>query len=443
MNLERCVLLRPVDRVYFGPPRSQVAGEQHGGRSEFPPSPFAIAGMLRTHLLEGAEPALDLEDWTPSERRRRAALVGTADKLPKDWQMVGPFPAQATDAQSKLYEPWLRVPAWVTWGMDRQWHSSEVLAAPEASVAPSRDRRPTTMADDDDAFGNGMRTWIGSPRVRRRTDLYPQWIPARLLKRLLSSSRPVGGLLEQVWHPGPFPSREPPFVRREIAPGIAIHTSSGTAKDGMLYSLEMLRFAPGSGLLVWFDAQVTSPLRLSSLDGGVGRAGRKGQMAAFESAYGRVAPAWKELLDDAHLDWAEAGASFWVYLATPVRVTDPLRDGLAAIRALAPRGISVSLLAAAAGEPQVIGGLRLDGGKPRQNGLYAPAGSGWLVRIEADSVGSRTEFLRSLHGRCSMGPEDERAFGFGFTLVGRGPLLPESQVESAPRIQRRERSMSE
>jgi CRISPR type III-B/RAMP module-associated protein Cmr3 len=423
-----CVLLRPIDRVFFGPPRVLPAGEVHSGRSEFPPSPYTVAGMLRTHLLEGAEPALDLDDWSPSERQRRAGLVGTAERLPAGWQMVGPFPAGEIPDGSRRLKPWLPLPAWITHGEDGRLHAPSLLPTNGPGLE---------VAADDDARLGGDRAWVGAPHVTP-SEHAVRWVPASILRQLLTDGQTLDASSDAgdtSWLHGLHGARgsaEPPFVVREKAPGVAIDFKTGTAEDHMLYTLETLRFAPGSGLLVWLDAALTAPLRLASLDRGVGRAGRKAQTAAFEDADGRI-HAWNDLLRADHLDTSHEESLFWLYLATPARLDDPYTAIPSALRQQAREGVTVSLLAVVTAEPQVIGGMAMDGGRPRDNALHARAGSGWLVRLQGGSAAARAALLHDFHGRATLGPIEERAFGFGFTFVGRGPRVPSPPRPPTPR----------
>lgn len=426
------VFLRPIDRLFFGSPRALGAGEVHGGRSEFPPSPYAVAGMLRTHLLEGAEPPLDLNDWSSGERARRATLVGTAERLPRGWQLVGPFPAAelAEDDQGVAQvEPWLPLPEWVKLGQDGLFRPHQCCGHRGAPVRSRLDEPCAPIGDDDVLLDHGV--WVGTPRVTA-AETSPSWVPAAALVELLRISTPLDARKRGWFQQWKESSQAvlPPFVKFETAPGVGIEAGTRTALDNMLYVLEMLRFAPGSGLLVSLRASLDSPLHSSSLATGLGRAGRKGQVAAFESADDRLAPSWHTLLETDYLEAAASSGVFWLYLATPARITDPYREVVRVIQQLAPRSITASLLAVAIKEPQVIGGLAVDGARARDNVQYARGGSAWLLRLQGGSDVERAELLRRLHGQPVLGPEAERAFGFGLTFVGLGPA-PREETSSA------------
>ena len=73
-------LVRPMEPLYFGRPSSFSAGEARFGKSEFPPSPLAFQGLVRSHLLRCVEnPALDLDDWSQCARKERETLVGRTE----------------------------------------------------------------------------------------------------------------------------------------------------------------------------------------------------------------------------------------------------------------------------------------------------------------------------------------------------------------------------
>lgn len=421
------VFLRPIDRVYFGSPRALGAGDVHSGCSEFPPSPYAVAGMLRTHLLEGAQPRLDLDDWSATERARRAELVGTAERLPDGWQLCGPFPAEEVTrdgASTPEIEPWLPLPEWIKFGRDgqfhpHQWYGDRGLVRPQAPIG-----------DDCELLPGGA--WVGTPRVAA-AEPAPRWVPAAALAELLRTSTPLD-LREQRWFQRWRKSSRlagPPFVKFETAPGVGIDAKSRVAQDSMLYSLEMLRFAPRSGLLVSLQASLELPLSVSSLSEGIGRAGRKGQTAAFEPAEGRLAASWQRLLETDYLEAAASSGVFWLYLATPARVADPYREVLSVVQTLAPSTITVSLLSIAIAEPQVIGGLAVDGARARDNVHYARGGSAWLLRLDGGRDVERRELLSRMHGMPLLGPKAEKAFGFGLTFVGFGPSPRETKSSTS------------
>jgi hypothetical protein len=453
MMLREWIFLRPIDRLYFGSTKVQTAGEVHGGRSEFPPSPYTLAGILRTHLLEGAEPTLDLDDWSPSARSQRERLVGSAEQLPSGWRILGPFPACETVIHNELpepqcapaqgrraqppqeyggsqeleLEPWLPLPAWFTYA-DGCLHPHRFLQFRGAGVEHEGGRPPSApMADDDERLGS-KGWWVGKPTLHSgKAEQTVRWVPASVLKRLLSATTPVeiaGEPWFLSWSRDPSRPAEPPFVKREIAPGVALDPNTGTAMDSMLYSLEMLRFKPRSGLLALLEGELQAPLRASTLTQGMGRAGRKGQAIAFEPVGERLSRSWDGLLDVEHLSQGTERSTFWIYLGTPARLDEPYSAVPAQLREMAPSGIHVVLLSIAVDLPRVIGGMAVDGGRPRDNGLYAPAGSGWLVQLSGGTAEERTMLLKRFHGRATLGPERERAFGFGLTLVGRGPEVP-------------------
>ncbi|GAA0597299.1 type III-B CRISPR module-associated Cmr3 family protein [Caenispirillum bisanense] len=111
-------LIEPAEAVAFGPPKSSVAGEAHHIRSQFPPSPRTVQGLIRTRLLLGAEPRPDLGNLAAAPAI--AALVGPPEALPEGWQLRGPFPAAlvpappevATDPDEagQVLSPWVPAP---------------------------------------------------------------------------------------------------------------------------------------------------------------------------------------------------------------------------------------------------------------------------------------------------------------------------------------------
>jgi hypothetical protein len=176
-----------------------------------------------------------------------------------------------------------------------------------------------------------------------------------------------------------FHGRLPPFVRGEHQPGLAIDRAGptqGTARHGLLYFLGAHRFARDSGLLGGLQALLPSPLRRSALEAAGGTAGRKGRLVRFR-AVEQFHPVWDYLIEGAHLpDRVAEGGLFWLTTLTPVF-------------------------------------------------LDVPAGSAWLIQVSGGDPERRRKRLLALHDAHPLGPREEAVLGFGYTLVGLGPLSTE------------------
>jgi CRISPR type III-B/RAMP module-associated protein Cmr3 len=408
--------LRPVDRLYFGPPRGQSAGEIHGGRSEFPPSPHTVAGILRTHVLRDAERrgllAYALSDPSRAAVDARVALVGERDRLAEGWRLGPTLPAQRTEVGPLM--PWLPTPRCLAWPAT----GDPVFPRPVRWLG---DGQPAFFADD----AASRHSWFAPPPGRLREDA-PRWLSAADLLAVLNKGIPSGlgersGLL-------------PPFVHREPWVGLSVEDATRRAKDGLLYTLNMLRFAHGSGLVTWAEVPRRDGLDPDALSRGVARAGSKGHLVHFEEA--AIDAAWADLQQPPALDEAPVGAASsatethaLLYLATPARMPD-YRNPAPTLRPAAPAALTVTVLAAFVDEPMCIGGLDSVSMTPQDNRQHVAPGSCWFVSVSGGTSAERAAWLRSLHATHTLAEPDAAAFGYGLTLVGR---LPPAVFEGEPR----------
>lgn len=397
--------LRPIDRLYFGPPRGRSAGEIHSGRSEFPPSPHTIAGILRTHLLRDAERrgALShaLHDRSRPAAIARSTLVGDRHRLAPGWRLGPTFPAFPASRQpGAALMPWLPMPRCVSFAEDG------VPRWPRRVRWPG-DGLPTIFTDEVPA----RTSWYAPPHGRT-LDEPPGWLSAAALSEVLRGQMPSAMTRDAR-------SSLPPFVRREVWTGIAVEDPTRRVSDGMLYSLDMLRFVDGGGLVTWAEVSHRDGLDPAALGRGVARAGSKGHLVHIERAH--IDSAWDELLRSPALDDMEADeVEVILYLATPARIPDH-RDPLAALRPQPPAGVSASVQAAFVDAPLWIGGLDTVTMQPQTNAQHLAPGSCWFLRVFGGTRADRASWLRSLHGARSLAEPDAAAFGYGLTFIGRLP----------------------
>jgi CRISPR type III-B/RAMP module-associated protein Cmr3 len=253
----------------------------------------------------------------------------------------------------------------------------------------------------------------------------PRWLSAADLLAVLNKGIPSGlgkrsGLL-------------PPFVHREPWVGLSVEDGTRRAKDGLLYTLNMLRFAHGSGLVTWAEVPRRDGLDPDALIRGVARAGSKGHLVHFEDA--AIDAAWAELMEPPALDEAPVGAASsatetraLLYLATPARLSDH-RNLVPALRPVAPAALTVTVLAAFVDEPMCIGGLDSVSMTPQDNRQHVAPGSCWFMSVSGGTPAERAAWLRSLHASHSLAEPDAAAFGYGLTLIGR---LPPAVFEGEP-----------
>jgi CRISPR-associated protein Cmr3 len=402
-------LVEPLEPITFGAPHSFAAGEAHRLRSEFPPSPRTFQGLVRSQLLRGANPPLDLDDWSGRAKDARAALVGGPDALPPGWQLQGPLPAcirlSADDETpppveppvESWVEPWVPAPRFLL----RQGQRA-VRARPVESTHPSL----SDLGPD--------RPLVGRPDLPDAAPL-TGWLNPTGLEAALTGGNTL--TLDRTTF-----GQLPPFVTSEYQPGLAIdraaRAAQGTARYGLLYFLQALRFRRDSGLLGGLRADLQSPLRRGALEDAGGTAGRKGRLVRFR-AVERLDPTWERILAGAHLPEAVAdGERFWLMTLTPVFLAHPDRPEL---RGAGSGSVEVRIVAALTGRPLTLGGFDMTRARPRPNRAYVPAGSAWLIELRGGTPQQRRERLLALHDAHPLGAREEAVFGFGHTLVGLGP----------------------
>ncbi|WP_315783318.1 MULTISPECIES: type III-B CRISPR module-associated Cmr3 family protein [unclassified Bradyrhizobium] len=401
-------LIEPAEPLVFAPPRSFVAGEAHRVRSQFPPSPFAFQAMIRTRLLHAAEPPLDLGAPVRSEIE---ALVGTSSELPPGWQIKGPYPARRVPGRERrddVIEPWIPAPRF--------------LLRRNARVLPMRCIESDHAALSD--LGEEA-TWLGRPE-QAGGEILDGWVGPANLRAALSTSDDEG---LKTWDDDQWRPAKPPFVRDEFQPGLAIDTGRSTARHGLLYFAEALRFEAGGGLYGHLAGTLPARIDPRALRHGIGHVGRRGRLATFRPVE-RLHPDWVHVMRGDHLPTAiEDGASFWLIAATPVALKDNHRPEA---RDPLPGGVTMTVIAAFTGRPFPLGGLEYVTGRARPNRLYVPAGSAWAIRLRGGTPEARRAALFALHDCHPFGPDNEAAMGFGHILAGLGPR-PASTIGREPR----------
>ena len=391
-------LIRPIDTVYFGPPRSFSASENHRERSLFPPVPNTFQGMVRAKLLQAVHPPLDLHDWSDQARAKRESLVGTPERLPGNWRLKGPLPAIIREAfhedlEISQLEPWIPAPNFL---MSKSGNAVDapVIATPVSSTHPGlNDLGASTIlfGDPQREILSSMGGWIG---------------PDNLYFALTGKGN---------WKKEQHSPDYPPFISVEANPGVAIDSRTGTARHSLLYFLETLRFKNGSGLMGVFSGTVNSRIREDALIYGTGAAGRKGRLVAFEKAPD-LHPKWQDIMNGGHLPGSvEEDDRFWLVNLTPATLVKP---GIPEKNPAVSGHAAFEILASLTGKPVYLGGYSMATGKSRPNRPYAPVGSAWWIKIKGGDDKDRAKVLRSLNNVNLLANEAEASFGFGHCVVG-------------------------
>lgn len=413
------LLIEPLEAVAFAPPKSNSAGESHHIQSSFPPSPRTVQGILRTALLDGADPPVDLSG-SAAGKREIAELVGPPHALPDGWQLRGPFPAHPV--------PFPRPAGWTDDEAEAEWVLAPWVPAPRILMARGkRNPAPPVFVHD---LGEATHRVLSDLGDQTQTPAFGRpdlgggrtltgWIGPTALRRVVEANRGddvlFDGCCDQVNRPWP------PFVYRETHPGLAIDRATGTAQDNALYFTHALRFTPGSGFYEEFAGVLPSRLRDRALSDGAGQIGRKGRLARLVAAP-RMHPDWDAVMEGAHLPEEVADRDeFWLLALTPVFLTDPRTPALHDL----PGGrVTVTIRAALTGKLETVGGFDLASGRPRPNRRLVPAGSAWRIRLSGGTARDRAATLRALHNHHPLGDRAEAAMGFGHTLIGRVTSTP-------------------
>ena len=415
-HLDTDFFLRPLEPLFFGEPHPFNAGETHYARSLFPPSPMTMQGIVRTQLLRAAHPALDLDDWSESARRERADLVGSSGRLPDGWRIQAPLPAEIKKdaAGVESLHPWAPAPRFLYSSTDRgnRVFPGMIISSEQPAMNDLEPALEPEMKHD---------LMIGGPDEEQYPGPLNGWVDPGNLWWALSG--------KGSWRQQGFAPLVPPFVKTtQRQPGIALDQGTNTARDGMLYLLEHLRFSAASGFWGHFSGSLDRRIRLRTLSRGVGGAGRKGRLIAFEDAP-QLEPRWRDLLAGRHLPLQpENQALFWLYLLTPARMRkepdtgghDQILPGVGLQTESLPAGTALKCRAALTGRPITLGGMDTAMGRTRPNHAYVPAGSAWLIEIKAGNDQQRREILEKLNNTHLLGDAREARFGFGHTLVGIG-----------------------
>ncbi|MEO5378627.1 MAG: hypothetical protein H7832_12715 [Magnetococcus sp. DMHC-6] len=406
--MKKLFFVRPMESLYFGPPRSFSAGEAHHGHSLFPPTPFAFQGMVRSQLLRAVhDPSLDLDDWSEKAIEERERLIGTPDRLPADWQLSGPLPAlleRSEETEELLVVPWVPTPQFILGSKELPLHA-RLTSSDHSSLTDMNEtyRDYLLLGRPDRHNGRPLGGWIG---------------PQNLFFALAGEGNGS-------WNMGYWNKPLPPFVKEETRPGVALDADHGRVKTGMLYSLLTLRFADQSGFFGELDGDLAVRIPQDALTTGFGTAGHKGRAVAFEPVE-EMHPQWLKLLQGEHLPpevTTEEDAFFWLLTLTPVWLEDVFKPRL---NVVLPQDVRVQFRGAMTGDPIALGGFQMNGQASRSNKLYIPAGSAWLFQLRGGDLISRRRALSMLHNAHIIGSKQEEArFGFGYTLVGMGPSRPE------------------
>lgn len=414
-------LVRPLDWVAFGPPKSSFGAESHERDTELP-QPTAFQGMVRTALLSASGD--DFSDRSGAAQQRRNALVGGANSLLQGWQLRGPFLTEVLNLQQRaLARPWVMAPRFLLGTSIEPLFARAIL-------------QPSSPGALNDLSSHHNPVFLGRPEVEASQQL-GGWLSPRGLRWALS-----GEVNSSPWPSHDHTAGLPGFVVRQTLPGISI-SDEGTAEDGQLFFAEVLRFRHPCGFAGWLSATLPAAIPANALvRGELAACGWRRRPVALE-ALPDLDPDFAAILEGDHLpDRVTERDGFYLTALTPVpcshgQATEVER---AALRLPDwPSGIALRVLGSLTGRPQILGGLEAASQRPRPNRSYWEAGSSWLVALQGGADSEAGELLRgralkALNDAHFLGGE-EASFGYGHTVVGLGPKLDSEMLDAAQRRQ--------
>lgn len=310
-------LLRPLDTLVLRGGEPFNAGEDHYVRSQFPPSPRAFQGMVRTKLLQDA--GIDLDD-----RDAVREFIGTKECLPDDLRIQGPFPF----AQENL---WFPAPRYLAQDSAETWHRMMPHENLATDLGLSLPARPSA------GFLTPLEAWLSWPEMR--------WA---------------------LWGLGPgkvCPRESLSLWMEEIRTGIA-RSRGKAARQGHLYSIGHIRLAHQTTL--WFQAtRAVAP--------GILPVGGEGRLAEFSPGCSFDLSLPEEVAQAIGKE-----GRFWLVLVQPARFSGGWKpdfdaDGVGELR--------VKLVTAVVGSSQPIGGFDLANQRPHALWSYVPGGSAYLLEL--------------------------------------------------------------
>jgi len=409
-------LVRPVEAMHFGPPRSFTAGESHHRKTVFPLSSTTFQGLVRTKMLTAVSPPVDLNDRSPAARTRIEKLVGRPDALPSDWQLEGPWPvaikpADEWEEEDEWSVPWVTIPRFLfESGSGRAPLHARIIRSTHPWLSDKGADHPLAGRAGDGAV-HSLKGWIDPHNLEFA----------------------LAGEEQLAWQPQGYTRELPPFIEREQHPGLAINRGrsgengnsedTGTAAPGMLYLLERLRFRWRSGFAGELSGLLPDEIPADALTNGVGVVGRQSRFVAFDPLP-PFHPVWRRLQAGAHLKaLVRTGRrSFWLVAMTPAALGSPQQPELRGVFLPQDDGVRLVIRTALIGPLENIGGYLIATGESRPNRSYVPAGSCWLIELQGGDEEACERVLRSLHNRHVLGVAEEARFGYGLTFVGAGPL---------------------
>ncbi len=351
-----------LDSFFFRGPAPFHAGEggQGGQQSLFPPAMNTIQGAIRYQLAVG-------QGWQPGEDRLWPGELGDNDDL-GELLLRGPYLCK--DSEVLFPAPLFLLNR----GADRY---SRLNLGKEVLTDIGRVRLPMMPQES-----------VGAKPMEQH------WLTGSAMERVLAGKTPNSSLKEvfsccDLW-------KDEPKV------GIKIDASTRTAKDSMLYAVNMVRPIKGVTVIVGVDG-----IQRGWVKGlpEVVNLGGEGKLAKLQVTHEEInLPVVPELKP------VNGKILFTVTLITPGYFGDTTHQAVMGNFSNIP-GRCVS---ACIGKAIQVGGWDLKQKRPRPLRPFLPAGSTWF--FEGDECD--LHHIKTLHGRC-LGDDRSESYGYGQILIGR------------------------
>lgn len=406
------IRIEPLDVLLFREAKPFSAGENVTAVGQFPPTPLPLVGALRNRML--AERNVDLQKYNEkAEMARKGILkdeyepfkwVGKPDDL-GPLKMMGPF-LISSDNTLCLPSP-----------KDLLVSGFGNLALLKAEKA----KWPLEVSSPD------LGLYLESPKSGMET-LEEKYLKGDDLAEYLLGNAPGGAI----------PDKE--IIVREPRLGIEL-APTRTAKSGQIYTVGFTRMKEKTGFLMSVESELGDqhiPLSKEGFLtlGGESRAARFRKVTNEDLPLPFESESFKELQEEL-ISQLTGSKRFKVYLMTPAIFHNGwLPDGMD--EKVDSNGkktydwnpvpdVTATLVAAAVGKPQVIGGWDLVSQSPRPMLRAVPAGSVYYLETN-ESLGkdAATQIVEKIHFKSLMTPKTGeasflslcRSGGFGLTAIG-------------------------
>lgn len=359
------IFIEPSDVWLFRDGRPFMAGEDHVARSLFPPTPRTMQGVIRSaRLAYGGASFTNRATWPPD--------VGTPDDFGA-LQMRGPLIARCSKDGAKPFFP----------------HPQDAVKLKDGWHVLSPQQVQSFQANWSDVLQPLM-----PPRYSEPEKFELGWLSADELANYLSGKK------FDVTDSKSLFDREHRF-------SVEIEGIAKRSREGNLFAIEFIRPHQDVGLLLEI-AGVTLPEGGLLALGGEARAG----------SYKTVATGLDLPRDGRMPHGAGEKTRFKLYFATPAIFDQgwlPRDIGTGTLHGIW-RGIDLTLVSAAVGKPQHIGGFDMaanngrGGQKPMRRAV--PAGSVYFF----ETADSAANVMAAFDGKCVSDVDPQ--IGFGLCYVG-------------------------